>query len=284
MKRKVMNIACKDTKTYDAQMNQTGMVEMEYDLQGAKMFVMLIMYLRDKRVVERQEVHSQHVITYSLNRGVNKFGSRAEAAAMKEIQQMIDRECFDPIHHNGLNDVERRRAMESVIFLSEKKDGSIKAQHCTNGSTQRSYMEREEVSSLMVSTESTMLTSVIEAVEGRDVATCDIPNAFIQTEVEETDKSGNRIILKIWGVLVDLLSRVVPEYQEYVIEEGKGQVLYLRVKKAIYGMLELAMLFFKKLSRDLIKYGFEVNPYDPCVANKEINQAQLTVDAGGPTR
>lgn len=138
-------------------------------------------------------------------------------------------------------------------------------------------MEREEVSSPTVSTESTMLTSVIEAAEGRDVATCDIPNAFIQTEVEETDKSGNRIIMKIRGVLVDLLSRVVPEYREYVIEEGKGQVLYLRVKKAIYGMLESAMLFYKKLSGDLIKYGFEVNPYDPCVANKEINHAQLTV-------
>jgi hypothetical protein len=38
--KKVMNIDHKDTKTYDAQMNQTRMVEMEYDLQDAKMFVM----------------------------------------------------------------------------------------------------------------------------------------------------------------------------------------------------------------------------------------------------
>jgi Reverse transcriptase (RNA-dependent DNA polymerase) len=53
--------------------------------------------------------------------------------------------------------------------------------------------------------------------------------------------------------------------------------LYLRVKKAIYGMLESALLFYKKLSGDLIRYGFEVNPYDPCVANKTFNHAQLTV-------
>jgi hypothetical protein len=88
---------------------------------------------------------------------------------MKEMQQMIDRECFDPSHRNELNDVERWHAMESLIFLSEKKDRSIKAWQCTNGSTQRSYMERE-VSSLTVSSELTMLTSVIEAAEGRDVA------------------------------------------------------------------------------------------------------------------
>jgi hypothetical protein len=177
--------------------------------------------------IKRQEVHSQHVITYSLKQGVNKFGSRAEAAVMKEMQQMINRECFDLIHHNELNEVERRHAVESLIFLSKKKDRLIKVQHCANGSTQRSYMEREEVSSLMVGTELTMLTSVIEAAEGRDVATCNIPNMFIQTEVEETDKSRSWIIMKIRGILVDLLSKVVPECREYVIEEGKGQVQYL---------------------------------------------------------
>jgi hypothetical protein len=122
-----------------------------------------------------------------------------------------------------------------------------------------------------------MLTSMIEEAEGRDVASCDMPNAFIQTEVEEADKNGNRIIMNIWGVLVNLLLKVIPEYQEYVIEEGKGQVLYLQVKKETYGMLELTMLFYKKLSRDVIKYGFQANPYDPCVANKAINQVQLTV-------
>jgi hypothetical protein len=92
--------------------------------------------------------------------------------------------------------------MESLIFLSENKDGSIKAHHCANGSTLRSYMEREEVSSLTVSTKSPMLTSVIEAAEGRDIATCIIPNVFIQTKVQEVDKDGNRIIMKICSMLV----------------------------------------------------------------------------------
>jgi hypothetical protein len=62
-------------------------------------------------------------------------------------------------------------------------------------------------------------TSVIEAAEERDVATCDILNAFIQTEVQEMDKDGNRIIMKICGVLVDLLVNVVPEYEVFVVQE-----------------------------------------------------------------
>ena len=47
--------------------------------------------------------------------------------------------------------------------------------------------------------------------------------------------------------------------------------------KAIYGMLQSALLFCNKLRKDLEDSGFEVNPYDPCVANKEVRGTQMTV-------
>ena len=140
-------------------------------------------------------------------------------------------------------------------------------------------MGREEVSSPTVSTDSTLLTAVIEAEEGRDVATCDIPNAFVQTKVDHVDKDGNRTIMKIRGVLVDILCEMDPLYQDYVVLEGRNQqkVLYVHITRAIYGMLVSAMLFYKKLVADLTAYGFELNPYDPCVANKLVNGNQITV-------
>jgi hypothetical protein len=60
------------------------------------------------------------------------------------------------------------------------------------------------------------------------------------------------------------------------IEKGK-RVLYMHILKAIYGMLVSAMLFYQKLSADLVDFGFEINPYDPCVANKVVEGKQLTV-------
>jgi hypothetical protein len=169
--------------------------------------------------------------------------------------------------------------MESLLFLNEKRDGTIKSRFCANGSTQRDYMEREDVSSPTVSTESTMLTAVIEAEEGRDVATCNIPNAFVQTEVEKADKDGNKTIMKISGVLVSILCELDATYKEFVVYERKNPlpVLYVHVGMAINGMLVSAMLFYKKLAADLQGYGFEINPYDPCVANKMVNSKQLTV-------
>ncbi len=50
-----------------------------------------------------------------------------------------------------------------------------------------------------------------------------------------------------------------------------------RWKKAMYGLLRSALLFYKKLVADLESVGFKLNPYDPCVANKTINGTQMTV-------
>ena len=42
-------------------------------------------------------------------------------------------------------------------------------------------------------------------------------------------------------------------------------------------MLRVALLFYKRLRSDLENMGFEVNPYDPCVANKMVNGHQMTI-------
>lgn len=73
--------------------------------------------------------------------------------------------------------------MESLIFLVEKRDGKVKARFCANRSTQCEYMDREEAASPIVMTESILITLVINA--------CDIPNAFVQTEMNKTKKGDD---------------------------------------------------------------------------------------------
>ena len=53
--------------------------------------------------------------------------------------------------------------MELLQVLTEKRDKTIKSQHCANGSTQCAYMEHDEVMSPTISMEGTLLTAVIEA-------------------------------------------------------------------------------------------------------------------------
>jgi hypothetical protein len=42
-------------------------------------------------------------------------------------------------------------------------------------------------------------------------------------------------------------------------------------------MMKSALLFYRKLVSELPEMGFEINPYDPCVANKMVNGTQMMI-------
>ena len=46
---------------------------------------------------------------------------------------------------------------------------------------------------------------------------------------------------------------------------------------AIYDIMKVALLFYIKFVENLKSIGFQINPYDPCMANKIVYGAQLTV-------
>jgi hypothetical protein len=73
------------------------------------------------------ELIHQFAQTYSLKKGIKEFGKRGHKAAHKEMKQLQDRVVFIPIFIEQLTHIERKQALESLIFLTEKKDGKIKA-------------------------------------------------------------------------------------------------------------------------------------------------------------
>ena len=52
-------------------------------------------------------------------------------------------------------------------------------------------------------------------------------------------------------------------------------ILYVRLKKALYGLLRSSLLFYRKLRGELEAYGFKINTYDPCVGNKIVTTENL---------
>jgi hypothetical protein len=214
---------------------------------------------------------------YLLKKGLQKFGERGEAAALKEMDQLHQRKCFSPLDVSKLTPDERAKAQEALMFLTEKRDGTIKGRTVYNGKPTREWLSREDSASPTVSLESLVLTSIIDAKEKRDVMSCDIPNAFIQANAPKLD-NDERIVMKITGVLVKLLVNLNPELYgpSVVIENGKP-VLYVEVLKALYGMLQAALQWYQKFRGDLEGVGFVFNPYDPCVANRMVNNEQQTI-------
>ena len=43
------------------------------------------------------------------------------------------------------------------------------------------------------------------------------------------------------------------------------------MNKVLYGILNISLLFYKNIRGELESNGFEINPYDHCVANKNID-------------
>jgi hypothetical protein len=206
---------------------------------------------------------------HNVRKGMKLFGEAGVDAVKKELTQLHERGVLAP---KDLNDHERKAALQYLMFLKQKRDGTIKGRGCADGRKQRAHTTKEEASSPTVAIESVMLSCVIDAKENRDVGTVDLPGAFMQADMEGT------VHMKLEGKMAELLVRIDPKlYRKYIrIEKGR-QVLYVQLMKALYGTLTAAFLFWKRLCSQLIKWGFELNPYDTCVANKMINGKQCTI-------
>ena len=207
-----------------------------------------------------------------MKKGIKLYGDAGVEAVLKELRQLHDRKVLEPKDARSLSPSERKAALQYLMFLKEKRNGTIKGRGCADGRKQRDYINKEEASSPTVAIESVMISCTIDAKEKRDVATIDIPGAFMQADMEDI------VHMKLEGTMAELLVKIDPElYRKYIQVENGKTVLYVELRKALYGTLKAALLFWKKLTGQLKKWGFVTNPYDWCVANKDINGSQCTI-------
>ena len=119
------------------------------------------------------------------------------------------------------------------------------------GNKQRGKIDKLDATSPTAALESVLLTAVIDVIgvidahERRDVAVINIPNAFVQTRLED-DK--DKAIMRLRGKLAKLMVKVVPElYTKYVIINKKGEtVLYVRLLNALYGIMKALLLYYQR--------------------------------------
>ena len=159
---------------------------------------------------------------------------------------------------------EKMRALSFLLFLKEKQTRKIKGRACINGAPQRAYIPKEEAALPTVSTESRFITASVAAHEHRKVRCYDIPSAFINMDVDKD------VLMVLKGDLAEMMVQIAPQvYRKYVTVDKNGTpILYIKLQKALYGLMRASLLFYQKLRKELEEYGFKVNPYDPCVANK----------------
>jgi hypothetical protein len=234
------------------------------------------MFYNQDMYQQEPDVVAKIMTQLSLKAGLKQWGDKATEAVHSEMKQLHFRDTFKPFHWNDLSHIQKKSVLESHMFLKEKRDGKIKGRTVAGGNKQRDFISKEEASSPTVSTESVLLTCIVDAEEQRDVAVIDIPNAFIQTRIQD---EKDMVFIKIRGVLAETLVDIAPNvYKSYISKDKKGtKQLLVQCQNAIYGTMVASLLYYRKFCKSLTTIGFIFNPYDPCVANKVINGSQMTI-------
>ena len=170
-------------------------------------------------------------------------------------------DTYEPVHKYDLTFKDMKKALASLMFITKKRNGDIKARKVADNSNQRTHdiYDKSDGSSPIVATDSIFLTGVIDAKEQRAIAILDISNAFLHAENDE------KILMLLRGRLGEMMVQVDQSmYRNYGTYSSNGQaMMYVRLSKSLYGMLRAALLFYKILRNDLENIGFDINPYDP---------------------
>ena len=139
-----------------------------------------------------------------MKAGIKTWDQEGVDAIIKEMKKFHDREVVKLLLPREITPTVKVTALEYLIFLKKKRDGTIKGRSCADGRPQRLYKSKDETSSPTVYIESIFLTAIVDEHEERDVAVVDICGVFLQT------KASDGTINKLQGIVVNILLRIKP--------------------------------------------------------------------------
>lgn len=201
---------------------------------------------------------SEYIYRMSIGQAILEYGDPAEEAIRDELNKMIDLNVFTAVHKRDTKGV----TIPCSMFIKPKHhaDGSfdkIKARMVAGGHRQ-DWSGEEECSSPTVSWE-TVLTFLATASRYRlYLYNTDIPAAYLQASRGSTLKP---IYMKISQDIADKLIELKPEWTNF-LDNGN---LHVQVHKAMYGLKESGLDWYKDLTETLSNMGFIPSTTDKCV-------------------
>jgi hypothetical protein len=201
----------------------------------------------------------------SVRDALRSQGDEAKRVILKELEQMVVRGVFKPVHRSLLNEHERRSTIRSSMFLKAKyhPDGTfdkLKARLVAGGDQQDKSLYTD-LSSATVSTSAVFTLAAVAAHEQRRVAVVDIGGAFLNADM------GHKVPvhMRLDKTMTEFLITLDPSYRTFI--DSKGGVT-VKLRKALYGCVESSGLWYENLRATMEDLGYKRNEMDVCVFNK----------------
>lgn len=210
----------------------------------------------------------------SVAKALKRNEHTAKEAILAELQQMVDKEVWEVVDKSKLTKKQLRSIIRSSLFLKDKFDASgnfvkVKGRVVAGGDKQDKSLY-DDLSSPTVSHEAIMIVLAIAAAQRRKVATVDITGAYLECHMPD----GDEVLMELDATLTRFLQEIDPSIVPFKDETGR---VVVKLKRALYGCVQSALLWYNKLKSVLIGDGFVQNDYDACVFNKTIDGEQVTV-------
>ena len=225
---------------------------------------------RDGHWRNQKEHYGLHI---TAKKALGTYGKRAVDVMLQELKQMLDKGVWIPVALNSLTFEQRKSVIRSSIFLKEKFTSTgvfdkLKARLVAGGNMQDRSLY-DDVSSPTVTTSSVMMIAALAAKEQRHVITADIGGAYLNAEMK-----NSVVHMRLDATLSGMLVKLDTRYSNFLMSDG---TLVVRLKKALYGCVESAKLWYEHISTTLKSYDFKANPQDRCVFNSSAGGVQCTV-------
>ena len=225
----------------------------------------------------QKERKSLKIFNMSVKYGIKEYGYDAVLSIVKEVLQLHELDSFAGVDANELSGEEQARIISSMTFLKAKykPDGSfdkLKARLVAGGHLQDRDIY-DNGNSPTASTSSVFMIAAIAAKERRAVAKIDFPGAFLNAEMPNIP--GKDVYVTLNQFEAKVLMKIDKKYENYLRKDGK---ITVKLKRALYGCVESARLWYDKLTSQLIELNYKVNEEDICVFNRiEYDGSQSTM-------
>ncbi len=215
---------------------------------------------------EEVAVWAYLMMQYNLKLGLRKLGEQGARAAVLEPTQLHMMDTWAVIDLCSLTKEDKLKVLSLLLYLKEKCCGNVKGQGCINEAPQRAYIPKEDTVLPTVSTESMFIMSTVAASKKRHVRRYNVPSTFVNTDMDEN------VLVVLKAELAEMIVHIAPQiYRKHItVDKRRSSVLSVNLHKALYRLIRGSLLFYRKLSQELEAFGFLVNPYNPCIANKEV--------------
>ena len=207
----------------------------------------------------------------SARAGIKKHGQAARDALTAEFAQLDYKGAYEPIQAVDLTKTQQNKALRIINLIKEKRNGRLKGRSVADGRPQRMLYTKDETSSPTTTPESVFLTTLIDAVEEHHVVVADVTGAYLNADMD------NFVLIRLTGDDVNMMCAANPNYERFIMMEHGHKMMFLRLKKALYGCVKSMLLWYRLFRDTLQEMGFILNPYNPCVANATIKGSQCTI-------